>query len=50
MPAARPLPDDYPRLTPYPCVEGAAEATVCVYVEDVPPEELARRAADSMGG
>jgi len=26
MPAVKPIPDDYPRITPYLCVDGASEA------------------------
>src|SRR6266542_522288 len=74
MASVKPIPDQYPQVTPYLCVEGAgAKAlspvqnqfygdrsgqfedpfghrwSVASHIEDVPPEEMAKRAAEAMG-
>lgn len=66
MTKVKPIPDGYPRVTPYRCVDGASAAiefytavlgatermrmNVATHIEDVPPDEMARRAATLMGG
>lgn len=41
MAEVQPIPEHYPRVTPYLCVDGAAE--------DVSPEEMRRRSEELYG-
>jgi len=57
MADVKPIPDGYPRVSPYLCVDGAAAAIDfykavfgATHIEDVPPDELARRSAAAKGG
>jgi hypothetical protein len=57
---AKPIPDNYPGVTPYLAIEGAAAAidfykkahvwSIATHVEDVSEEELKKRAAKLAGG
>ena len=54
MASVKPVPDDYPRVMPHLTIAGAAAAidfyTRVLGAVERMPEEMARRAAEAMGG